>query len=90
MKMNALTLDVSLLAPPEPMKQVLSALASLPSNHYVKMIHRREPFPLYQTLSENGWRFFTKQLNDEPRFAIYICREQEYQAMLAQLAREGD
>jgi len=49
-------LDVSALAPPEPLDRALDALAKLQRGEYLAFIHYREPFPLYQTAAEAGFR----------------------------------
>ena len=51
-------LDVRRLAPPEPMERILDALADLPADGRLWVLHRREPFPLYDLLGRMGygWR----------------------------------
>jgi uncharacterized protein DUF2249 len=53
--MKAVFIDVSELAPPEPMVKILTALAQLPHDHYLKINHSRIPFPLFTRLTENNW-----------------------------------
>lgn len=52
-------IDVSLLAPPEPMQVILARLASLPVDHYLQIRHSRKPYPLLALLDEQGfnWHF---------------------------------
>lgn len=66
-----LYLDVSVLEPPEPFKQIVRALASLRIGHSLHVVHRREPFPLYQQLPELGYEYQTVQHNDG-LYHIYI------------------
>jgi len=67
------TLDVSRLAPPEPMQKVLEALFDLPTGDRLRVLHRREPFPLYDILRQMGYAWETT--GDEGRFEILIQRE---------------
>lgn len=64
-------LDVRHLEAPEPMKAVLQALQNLPAQSWLKVVHRREPFPLYQILSENGFRFHRQVIADGFQIAIW-------------------
>jgi len=54
-------LDVSGLAPPEPLEVILEALQDLPAADRLRVRHSREPFPLYNLLREmdfswqSGW-----------------------------------
>lgn len=50
-------LDVSHLAPPEPMERVLDALADMPAGDRLLMRHRRQPFPLYDILRPMGYQW---------------------------------
>ena len=74
--MNIIEVNVSALAPPEPMQVILSSLATLPSDTALKVVHRREPFPLYEQLIANGWLYHSKQLSEES-FEIYIANEKD-------------
>ena len=51
-------LDVRSLPPPEPLERVLDALADLPADGPLWVLHLREPFPLYDMLRTMGysWR----------------------------------
>lgn len=64
-------LDVSLLEPPEPMREILSALSTLSVQEVLAVTHRREPFPLYQQLSALGFHYVSEKLKDG-HFTIYI------------------
>ncbi len=50
-------LDVRGLEPPEPMEQALAAIAELGPDEALRMVHHREPFPLYAILKERGFRY---------------------------------
>ena len=53
-------LDVSDLEPPEPFEQALAALAELSEGDYLRLLHRREPFPLYDILEQQGYTWHTR------------------------------
>jgi uncharacterized protein (DUF2249 family) len=63
-------LDVRALAPPEPLERVLDALADLPAGGRIWVLHRREPFPLYDLLQTMGYSWRTQGRDD--RFEILI------------------
>ena len=52
-------LDVSDLLPPEPYSRALDVLANMPKGTILNMTHRQEPYPLYQTASEMGFKHLT-------------------------------
>lgn len=53
-------LDVSELEPPEPLERILDALADLPPGDWLRVFHRREPFPLYRMLQDMGYSWHTR------------------------------
>jgi uncharacterized protein (DUF2249 family) len=52
-------LDVSRLAPPEPFEQAVEALHRLREGDYLRLLHHREPFPLYSFLEGAGFDYCT-------------------------------
>jgi len=54
-------LDVSKLAPPEPLEQILDALSELPAGDRLRVVHRRDPVPLYPILRDLGYQWETCQ-----------------------------
>jgi len=50
-------IDVSELEAPEPFEQIMPLVRSLQINQYIKVLHRKEPFPLYEILLENGYNY---------------------------------
>jgi len=52
-------LDVSSLAPPEPLERVLDALSLLPEGDRLRVLLPREPFPLYDLLRRMGYAWMT-------------------------------
>ncbi|WP_132977315.1 DUF2249 domain-containing protein [Thiobaca trueperi] len=63
-------LDVRRLEPPEPLERILDALADLPAGEPLCVLHRREPFPLYDLLKRMGYDWRTQGQDD--RFEILI------------------
>ncbi len=54
-------LDVSELEAPEPFTEIIKLTKKLTRYSYLRIIHHREPFPLYSVLQENGFDFYTKK-----------------------------
>lgn len=50
-----LFLDTRELEPPEPLEQVLEALDRLGPGQRIRMLNRREPYPLYSILAKDGY-----------------------------------
>ncbi|MDH5485264.1 MAG: DUF2249 domain-containing protein [Gammaproteobacteria bacterium] len=65
-----IVLDVHELPAPEPMEQALDALEKMTDGEYIKMIHRMQPFPLYNILFENGFKYEAR--DGTTGFDIYI------------------
>lgn len=78
---TAIVLDVSTLQPPEPMDLVMQAMDKLATGQYIKMIHRMQPYPLYNILLDNGFRY--RMLNPDGLFHIYIWKASDKQAETA-------
>ena len=58
------------LEPPEPMERVLDALTDLRPEQRICVLHRREPFPLYDLLRHMGYGWRTQGCDG--RFEILI------------------
>ena len=80
-----IVLDVHELQPPAPMEMALDALDKLQDGEYLKMIHRMQPFPLYNILFENGFKYLARE--GESGFDIYIwhARDKATEAFIEQL-----
>ncbi|SFD28710.1 DUF2249 domain-containing protein [Pseudoalteromonas denitrificans] len=76
--MELIVIDVSELVPPEPMVEILKALSKLEPSQCLKVIHSREPFPLYKKLSESNWCYFVQSLSEKradfKRFNIFVYK----------------
>ncbi|WP_305824751.1 DUF2249 domain-containing protein [Massilia brevitalea] len=66
-------LDVSGLPPPEPMEQILEALATLAPDMVLQVLIDREPFPLYRVLERHAYRHQLAP-RDDGRFDLSIQR----------------
>ena len=75
-------LDVRRLAPPEPMERILDALADLPTGGRVRVLHRREPFPLYDLLRRMGYGWRTQGAEDRFEMLIWALDAPPSQAEL--------
>lgn len=64
-------LDVRDLPPPEPFEQVLDAIAELPGDGRLCVLHRRQPFPLYDVLQRLGYVWETSGTEGEYRILIW-------------------
>ncbi len=50
-------IDIRELPAPEPLERALDALAMLGPDDCLLLLHRREPFPLYDMLRAMGYRW---------------------------------
>jgi uncharacterized protein (DUF2249 family) len=66
-------LDVSELAPPEPLERILDAAEELRAGERLRVLHRREPWPLFPMLEDRGFAHRMRALNP-PGFEILIWR----------------
>lgn len=66
-----LELDVSTLEPPEPFERILDALIDLKHGDWLRVHHRREPFPLYDVLRRGGYCWRTERLGDSVDILIW-------------------
>jgi len=76
--MEFVAVDVSELAPPEPMSVILTALANLEQGDCLLVTHRRQPFPLYEKLIQAGWAYHCQVHNDD-HVSLFIYRQIEQQ-----------
>jgi TusA-related sulfurtransferase len=63
-------LDVSALEPPEPLERIIDALAEMPPGQRLRVLHRREPYALYNMLRQMGYQWRTH--GGEGRYEILI------------------
>lgn len=75
-------LDVSNLPAPEPMELILAATQGLKGGDYLAVSHRREPFPLYSILNEDGF-FYRCITGGKVGFIIFVWRSDDAAAEIA-------
>lgn len=75
-------IDVRGLEPPEPMEIALEMTHKLSAGEYLRMLHRREPFPLYRLLEQGGFRFRLHSSGECP-FELLIWRAGDNEAETA-------
>ncbi|WP_303907879.1 DUF2249 domain-containing protein [Thiohalomonas denitrificans] len=86
---KAVVLDVSELEPPEPLVLTLESAARLRPGEYLRMRHRRFPYPLFDTLDQQGFRHLSRGGRDVA-CEVLIWREGDIEAARAAeaIARE--
>lgn len=69
-------LDVSQLAPPEPLESAMRAILALRPGERLRLRVPREPYPLYGLMSEHGFRYESRpvSLGDETLCELVITR----------------
>jgi len=67
-------IDVSALAPPEPMMVVLTHLAKLATQECLLIKHRRQPFPLYEKLNHAGFSYHC-DVHTQDEVTVYIFHQ---------------
>ncbi len=70
-------LDVSALEPPEPLERVLAAVAELQPGERLRILHRREPFPLYELLERDGFTYRVLQ-GEKTAYEILIWHADDH------------
>lgn len=70
---GARTLDVSELEPPEPMERILVEIEGLGAGEYLRVLHRREPWPLFPMLEQRGFAY-SMGVCASPGFVILVWR----------------
>lgn len=66
-------LDVTGLEPPEPLARALQALEHLSPGQYLRLLLRREPFPLYALLDEDGFLHLGRRGERAP-YEVFVWR----------------
>ena len=69
--LKLITVDVSALAPPEPMTVILTHLSTLTQQECLLVKHRRQPFPLYKKLEQAGFSYQCV-IHDQDDISLYI------------------
>ena len=66
-------LDVRGLPPCEPLERALAAVRKLGPSERLRLLHWREPYPLYELLKKEGFAYDVLAL--EERFEVVIWRQ---------------
>ncbi len=69
-------LDVRELEPPEPLTSILTTLERMAVTQALKVLHRREPFPLYPILDDMGYDHRCWMLAEDD-YRLYIWRSDQ-------------
>ena len=87
--LQEVVVNVGELAPPQPMTEILQALARLANDQYLKVFHRREPFPLYEKLAAAGFGYLCcviqEKHHEQATFELYIYRLTQQQRFFQQV-----
>ncbi|MGV2871224.1 DUF2249 domain-containing protein [Colwellia sp. E150_009] len=87
-----ITVDVSELAPPEPMTVILKQLSVLTVQQCLLVKHRKQPFPLYEKLADAGFSYYCV-VHTQDAITLYIYHqiaEPLFNQLLAQNCLEKD
>ena len=86
--MPEILLDVSELEPCEPLEKTLSALTGLESNEWLRVLLRREPFPLYELLEKQAFCWKTMASSDASfELLIWRCNDLMAENAIRQLQK---
>ena len=77
-----LVLDVSELAPPEPLTLTLEAAEQLQAGQYLRMLHRRDPCMLFGNLDDNHFKYFQRK-GTNTAVEVFIWAENDHEAATA-------
>jgi hypothetical protein len=69
-------LDVSRLEPCEPLEQTLEAASALQAGEYLRVLHSREPFPLFPLLEQMGCGWHCRPGRDAP-YEVLVWRRDD-------------
>ncbi len=75
-------LDVSDMAPPEPLELTLDAAEALEPGQYLRMLHRRDPCLLYSNLENNHFQYIQRE-GATTAVELFIWREGDTEAKTA-------
>ncbi|MBI1424842.1 MAG: DUF2249 domain-containing protein [Gammaproteobacteria bacterium] len=81
-------LDLSKLAPPEPLQQAVSALDALADGEYLRLLLNRDPIYLYPILVLQGFEH-EKRAGTQSIFELLIWHKGDEKARQAALANHG-
>ena len=86
--LTLITVDVSALAPPEPMTVILTHLSTLTQQECLLVKHRRQPFPLYEKLEQAGFSYHCV-IHDQDDISLYIYHRGAQHVFAEMLAKNN-
>lgn len=72
-------IDARYMEPPEPLARSLNLVNNLQQGDYLRFRHRREPFPLYDNLTQRNFMFITCTSKNST-FEIFIWNKDDADA----------
>ena len=76
----AITLDASELEPPQPFDQARDILRHMESGQYLRMLHRRIPYPLFEYCQAMSLHYSVIEGSD-PAYQVIIYFPRDEQAL---------
>ena len=73
------SLDATQMEPPEPLMLTMEMISDLGQGDFLRFRHRREPFPLYDSLNQGGFSFITCTGHDV-EFEVFIWNKDDDKA----------
>ena len=70
------------MEPPEPFVRTMEMIQDLQPGDYLRLRHRREPFPLYDNLNQSGFSFITCTGGDV-EYDVFIWSKEDAGAQAA-------
>jgi hypothetical protein len=77
MALAEITLDAREMAPPEPFERATAILRQLKPGQYLRMLHRRAPYPLFEFCLEMGLTYTVLDSTVAPYEIILYIPEDE-------------
>jgi hypothetical protein len=77
MSLAEITLDAREMAPPEPFEKATAILRQLEPGQYLRMLHRRAPYPLFECCLEMGLAYAVLESTQVPCEIILYFPENE-------------
>ena len=71
------TLDAREMAPPEPFDEATAILRQLQPGHYLRMLHRRVPYPLFEFCRALSLAYSVNEDGDACEIIIYFPADEQ-------------
>lgn len=83
MALREIPLDAREMAPPEPFEKATAILRQLEPGQYLRMLHRRAPYPLFEFCLEMGLTYTVLESTVAP-YEIILYLPEDAQALHAE------